>query len=257
MRRCSIFFSSKRGKQRRENGCVYWEKEGVMDMVKFAERNAEIQYRIEQACSRVGRPADEVQVVAVTKYIDTETTKQVMNAGCLHIGESRVQDAVPKWKQLGGEGTWHFIGHLQRNKAKEIVGRFEYLHALESLQLATELDKRCAAHQTKIKCFIQVNVSGEKTKFGISPAELNDFARSMANFSHIELAGLMTMAPNTPNREEVRPVFRELRQLQKELQRQQFAVPHLSMGMSQDFEIAIEEGATFVRLGTILVDKNV
>jgi pyridoxal phosphate enzyme (YggS family) len=225
-------------------------------MTNISERIAEVQHRIEQACSRVGRFPEEVQVVAVTKYVDFESTKQVLDAGCLHIGESRVQQAVPKWKELGQEGIWHFIGHLQRNKAKDIVGRFEYLHALESLQLATELDKRCANLDSKIKCFIQVNVSGEKTKFGISPVDLNDFARSMANFSHIELAGLMTMAPNTPNREEVRPVFRELRRLQKELQRQHFAVPHLSMGMSQDFEIAIEEGATFVRLGSILVGTS-
>lgn len=228
----------------------------MMEMRNFPERIAEIQHRVAQACKRAGRSAEEVNVVAVTKYIDIESTGQVMKAGCLHIGESRVQHAVPKWKQLGDRGTWHFIGHLQRNKAKEIVGRFEYLHALESLQLAAELDKRCAKDQTKIKCFIQVNVSGEKTKFGISPAELNDFARSMANFSHIELAGLMTMAPNTPNREEVRPVFRELRRLQTDLQSQQIAVPHLSMGMSQDFEVAIEEGATFVRLGSILVGTS-
>ncbi|MCH5584725.1 YggS family pyridoxal phosphate-dependent enzyme [Shimazuella sp. AN120528] len=228
----------------------------MIEMEHFSKRIAEIRHRVEKACERAGRSPDEVNIVAVTKYVDTEITNQVMNAGCLHIGESRVQQAVPKWKQLGDRGTWHFIGHLQRNKAKDIVGRFEYLHALESLQLAAELDKRCAALSTKIKCFIQVNVSGEKTKFGISPAELNDFAGSMANFSHIELAGLMTMAPNTPDREEVRPVFRELRHLQKELQRQQFAVPHLSMGMSQDFEVAIEEGATFVRLGSILVGTS-
>lgn len=228
----------------------------MMEMRKFQERVAEIQHRVGQACKRAGRNAEEVNVVAVTKYIDIESTERVLNAGCLHIGESRVQHAVPKWEQLGDKGVWHFIGHLQRNKAKEIVGRFEYLHALESLQLAAELDKRCEKHQTKIKCFIQVNVSGEKTKFGISPVELNDFARSMANFSHIELAGLMTMAPNTPNREEVRPVFRELRHLQKDLQRQHIAVPHLSMGMSQDFEVAIEEGATFVRLGSILVGTS-
>jgi pyridoxal phosphate enzyme (YggS family) len=225
-------------------------------MTRFAERITEIQQRIELACSRVGRDPKEVEVVAVTKYVDTETTKQVLESGCLHIGESRVQHAVPKWNQLGDKGTWHFIGHLQRNKAKEVVGRFEYFHALESLQLAAELEKRCAAGNHKIKCFLQVNVSGEKTKFGISPVELNDFVRSMANFSHIELVGLMTMAPNTPNREEVRPIFRELRDLQRELQRQKFAVPHLSMGMSQDFEIAIEEGATFVRLGSVLVGTS-
>jgi pyridoxal phosphate enzyme (YggS family) len=222
----------------------------------YAEKFKTVQERIRQACSRAGRNPSEVQVVAVTKYVDMETTKLVIDSGITHIGESRVQHAVPKWEQLGDRGTWHFIGHLQRNKAKDIVGRFEYLHALDSLQLASALETRCAAQNVRIKCFIQVNVSGEKTKFGISPVELNDFAMSMANFSHIELVGLMTMAPNTPNREEARPIFRELRHLQRELQSQKIAVPHLSMGMSQDFEIAVEEGATFVRLGSILVDKN-
>jgi pyridoxal phosphate enzyme (YggS family) len=225
-------------------------------MTKFWERKTEVQQCIEQACERVRRQPSEIQVVAVTKYVDVETTSGVLQAGFSHIGESRVQDAVPKWKKLGDQGTWHFIGHLQRNKAKEIVGRFQYLHALDNIKLAEELDKRCAQQEEKIKCFIQVNVSGEKTKFGISPVELNDFTRSMANFSHIEVAGLMTMAPNTSNREEVRPIFRELRHLQMELQRQKFAVPHLSMGMSQDFEIAIEEGATFLRLGSILVGTS-
>lgn len=225
-------------------------------MNRLSSRYSEVQRRIEQVCLRAGRQPSEVQVVAVTKYVGIESTKEVLENGFFHIGESRVQDAIPKWKQLGESGIWHFIGHLQRNKAKEIVGRFAYLHALDSLELAAELDKRCIMQGETIKCFIQVNVSGEKTKFGISPVELNDFAGSMANFSHIEVVGLMTMAPNTPHREEVRPIFRELRYLQKELQRQQFAVPHLSMGMSQDFEIAIEEGATFVRLGSILVGTS-
>lgn len=215
-----------------------------------------VQERINRACARAGRRPEEVQVVAVTKYVDTPTTKQILDAGCLHIGESRAQQAVPKWEQLGDRGTWHFIGHLQRNKAKDIVGKFSYFHALDSLSLATELDKRCVAQKTKLKCMIQVNISGEQTKFGISSRELNDFARSMANFSHIELVGLMTMAPNTPNANEIRPVFQELKRLQAGLQSLQIAVPHLSMGMSQDFEIAIEEGATFVRLGSVLVGDN-
>jgi pyridoxal phosphate enzyme (YggS family) len=215
-----------------------------------------VQERIERACARAGRRPEEVQVVAVTKYVDIPTTQQVLDAGCQHIGESRAQQAVPKWEQLGSRGIWHFIGHLQRNKAKDIVGKFSYFHALDSLSLAAELDKRCAAQKTTIKCMIQVNISGEQTKFGISSQELNDFARSMANFSHIELVGLMTMAPNTPNEKEIRPIFQELKRLQTGLQSQQIAVPHLSMGMSQDFEIAIEEGATFVRLGSVLIGDN-
>ncbi len=229
---------------------------GVDKMSELTERMAAVNERIKQACSRVGRNPNEVQVVAVTKYVDVEKTQEVLQGGFSHIGESRVQAAIPKWHQLGEQGTWHFIGHLQRKKAKEIVGKFEYLHSLNSFALAEELNRRCIQQETKIKCFIQVNVSGEKTKFGISPVELNDFSRSMANFTHIEIAGLMTMAPNTSQSEEIRPIFRELRHLQKELQRQQFAVPHLSMGMSQDFEIAIEEGATFLRLGSILVGTS-
>ncbi|SDY59897.1 YggS family pyridoxal phosphate-dependent enzyme [Thermoactinomyces sp. DSM 45892] len=227
-------------------------------MQELERRLREVQQRIEQACQRVGRDPAGVNVVAVTKYIDIEKTKHVLDAGCLHIGESRVQDAVPKWKELHNRGTWHMIGHLQRNKAKEVVGRFSYLHSLENIELAKEIDRRAQPIQAKMKCFIQVNISGEETKFGISRKELEDFTIEMANFSSIEVVGLMTMAPHIENREEIRSVFRELKECQHRLQKKQ--IPHvpmteLSMGMSQDFEIAIEEGATWIRLGSILVGE--
>lgn len=227
-------------------------------MQELEKRWNQIQQRIQHACHRVGRNPAEVNVVAVTKYVDLHKTRQVLDAGCLHIGESRVQNAVPKWQELHDRGTWHMIGHLQRNKAKEVVGRFSYLHSLESIELAKEIEKRAKPISAKMKCFIQVNVSGEETKFGISPEELEDFAIEMANFSSIEVVGLMTMAPNVENRDEIRSVFRSLKEYQHRLQMKQF--PHvpmteLSMGMSQDFEIAIEEGATWVRLGSILVGE--
>ncbi|SFJ91045.1 YggS family pyridoxal phosphate-dependent enzyme [Thermoflavimicrobium dichotomicum] len=216
----------------------------------------QIRSKIHQACQRANRDPKSVHVVAVTKYLDLEGTKQVLDAGLEHIGESRVQDAVPKWKQLGERGIWHFIGHLQRNKVKEVVGRFQYLHSLDRFSLAEEVNRRANQKDTVIHCFLQVNVSGEESKFGISPDELEDFSKEVANLSHIEIAGLMTMAPKVENPEEVRPVFRELKRLQQQLQKldhPRLGVPHLSMGMSQDFEIAIEEGATWVRIGSVLV----
>ncbi|TCS94614.1 YggS family pyridoxal phosphate-dependent enzyme [Hazenella coriacea] len=228
-------------------------------MGELIQRWEHIQQRIHQACHRVGRDSNEVQVVAVTKYVDLETTQHVLDLGLDHIGESRVQDAIPKWNMLGQRGTWHYIGHLQRNKAKEVVGRFKYVHSLDRYSLAEEIERRNQLQQTKTSCFIQVNVSGEESKFGISPSELEDFSIEMANFSSIEVAGLMTMAPIVDKPEEVRPVFRELKNLQQKLQglnHPRLSVPHLSMGMSQDFEIAIEEGATWIRLGSLLVGKG-
>ncbi|SHE61836.1 hypothetical protein SAMN05444392_10287 [Seinonella peptonophila] len=218
-----------------------------------------VQQRIIDSCHRVDRNPNDVQVVAVTKYVDVDTTQAVLDSGLNQIGESKVQDAVPKWKQIGDRGVWHFIGHLQRNKVKEIIGRFQYLHSLDRWSLAQELDKRLKQRGESMKCFLQVNVAQEKQKNGIYSHELKDFALDVANLSSIEIVGLMTMAPLTPNSEEVRPVFRELKRLQHELQQlqhPQIKVPHLSMGMSQDFEVAIEEGATWVRLGSVLVGKR-
>ncbi|RAL26025.1 YggS family pyridoxal phosphate-dependent enzyme [Thermoflavimicrobium daqui] len=216
----------------------------------------QVRTRIHEACHRVGRDPQDLHVVAVTKYLDLEETKQVLDTGFVHVGESRVQDAVPKWKNLGNRGIWHFIGHLQRNKVKDVIGRFQYLHSLDRFSLAEEVNKRALQKEINVRCFLQVNVSGEESKYGISPNQLDEFAKEVANLSQIEVVGLMTMAPKLERTEEVRPVFRELKRLQQRLQKldnPRLQVPHLSMGMSQDFDIAIEEGATWIRLGSILV----
>lgn len=234
------------------------ERKGIQ-MIQLRHRYEDVQRRIREACHRVGRDPKEVQIVAVTKYIDTEQTKQVLDLGLEHIGESRIQDALPKYEALK-RGTWHFIGHLQRNKVKNVIGNFSYLHSLDRFSLAEELDRRISQKGgPAIRCFLQVNVSGEETKFGINPSELEEFSLEVANLSNIEVVGLMTMAPIAERPEEVRPVFRELKHLQQKIQRlnhPRLQVPHLSMGMSQDFEIAIEEGATWIRLGTVLVGSG-
>ncbi len=225
----------------------------------LADRWNAIHQRIVQASHRVGRDPNEINVVTVTKYLDVEQTKEILDLGLDHIGENRTQQALLKWKELGDRGTWHFIGRLQRRKVKDILNRFTYLHSLDRFSLAQEIEKRAKAQNTSLKCFIQVNVSGEKTKTGISPQDLKEFSLEVANLSSIEIVGLMTMAPKTDNPEEVRPLFRELREKQRELQQlnqPQLTVPHLSMGMSQDFEVAIEEGATWIRLGSVLVGER-
>ena len=161
-----------------------------------------------------------------------------------------------KYHRLNGKGTWHFIGTLQSRKVKEVVEIFDYIHSLDRLSLAKEIEKRATK---KIKCFIQVNVSGEKTKHGLEPSELIPFVNELQPFSKIEIVGLMTMAPNEDDPENTRPFFRQLKQLQlevKQLQLDYAPCDELSMGMSNDFQVAIEEGATFIRLGTSLVGNE-
>lgn len=229
-------------------------------MNELRQRWEQIRETIATACARAGRDLHDVRVVAVTKYVDLDTTRAVLEAGIEDIGESRVQEAVPKFEALNGRGIWHFIGHLQRNKVKDVINRFTYIHSLDRYSLAKEIQSRAEKADKRVKCFIQVNVSGEETKHGIAPEELMDFAREVAETCpRIQVVGLMTMAPKTEQPEEVRPFFRRLKQLQIDLQKlgdPRLQVPHLSMGMSQDYPIAVEEGATFLRLGSVLVGRQ-
>ncbi|HJV44806.1 MAG TPA: YggS family pyridoxal phosphate-dependent enzyme [Bacillota bacterium] len=219
----------------------------------------QVKRRIDEACERSNRNPDEVQMVAVTKYSTLETTKAALDAGLLHLGESKVQDAVPKWEQLGERGIWHFIGHLQTNKVKNIIGRFPYVHSLDRESLALELQKWGKKENVVTKCFVQVNVSGESSKFGIDSKEVLEFVKKTSKMSNIEIFGLMTMAPFVVDPEEARPVFRRLKELQLEVQNLNLpnvSALHLSMGMSNDFDVAVEEGATFIRLGSVLVGQE-
>jgi hypothetical protein len=227
-----------------------------MDMELLKQRMQSIEERIQAACERANRKREEVKIIAVTKYVDAEAIRELLDAGIEHIGENRVQDGLPKYEQYGDRGTWHFIGHLQTNKAKEVVGRFPYIHSLDRLSLAEELNKRGEALNQVVFCFLQLNISGEETKFGLSPNDVLAFLRETSNMRHIKIIGLMTMAPVVENTEDARPVFRGLYEWKDRIN--EWAFPHahveeLSMGMSSDFEVAIEEGATYIRLGSVLV----
>lgn len=227
--------------------------------MSLKERIEHIEQRVKEACERSGRSIDEVNIVAVTKYVSLDTTRSVLDEGISHIAENRPQNALPKWEALGGRGTWHFIGNLQSNKVKDVIGRFQYIHSLDRLSLARELDKRAAAKGTQVLAFLQVNVSGESSKQGIQPHEAAAFLKETVGLPHVKIIGLMTMAPIVEDPEQTRPVFRALRELRDDLNAQGLSkepLKELSMGMSDDFEIAIEEGATWVRLGTLLVGKG-
>ncbi|WP_019636221.1 YggS family pyridoxal phosphate-dependent enzyme [Paenibacillus fonticola] len=227
--------------------------------MSLKERIQQVEHRVLAACERSGRQRDDVKVVAVTKYVSLETTGLLLDEGIAHIGENRPQRAVPKWEALGGRGIWHFIGSLQTNKVKDVIGKFQYIHSLDRLSLAKELEKRAAALGITVSVFLQVNVSGESSKQGIRPEEAAQFLKEVAALSHVKVIGLMTMAPIEEDPELTRPVFRRLRELRDQLNAQQISqepLTELSMGMSGDFEVAIEEGATWIRLGTILVGKG-
>ena len=223
----------------------------------LAERIQAVESRISAACERSGRSRDDVQVIAVTKYVSLAATGEAIQAGLRQIGENRWQDAEPKWRAYEHQATWHYIGSLQTNKVKEVVGRFSFIHSLDRVSLAEAIEKRARALGVRVPCFIQVNVSGEESKHGLSPQDVKPFLEKLKEFPHIQPYGYMTMAPYEAEPESTRPVFRGLRQLRDELnQALSEPIEHLSMGMSNDFEVAIEEGATWVRLGSILVGKE-
>ncbi|XEC96880.1 YggS family pyridoxal phosphate-dependent enzyme [Paenibacillus tarimensis] len=235
----------------------------------LAERIASVEERIRAACERSGRSREEIRIIAVTKYVTAATAKEVLKSGLNHLGENRWQHAEEKWRVISGasgdeskvgsgigQPVWHFIGTLQTNKVRDVIGKFTYIHSLDRLSLAQAIDKKAAQLGIQVPCFIQVNVSGEDSKHGLPPEQLFRFASELAHLDHIKIEGLMTMAPFASEPELTRPVFRELRRLRDELNGRAILrepATGLSMGMSGDFEIAVEEGANWVRLGTILV----
>jgi pyridoxal phosphate enzyme (YggS family) len=201
------------------------------------------------------RAAQPVTIVAVTKGFGTDAVRAALAAGIADIGENRVQEAVQKQDELGvgGKGLgirWHLIGHLQRNKARVVVGRFDIVHSLDSLELATELNRRL---QAPLRVLLQVNVAGESQKSGCAPGETPALARQVAGLEHLRLEGLMTMAPLTDDEDAQRRTFRGLRVLRDRIKEEEgLWLPTLSMGMSGDYASAAQEGATVIRLGTVL-----
>lgn len=211
--------------------------------------------RLAQVRAEVARLASQpVTVVAVTKGFGSEAIRAAVAAGVVDIGENRVQEALHKQDELGVEGQslgirWHLIGHLQRNKAKHVPGRFELVHSVDSLALATELDKRA----TGLRVLLQVNVAGEEQKSGCAPQEASGLARHIAALDNLRLEGLMTVGPFTDDVDVQRRVFRGLRVLRDTIKEETGVwLPTLSMGMSGDYATALAEGATVIRLGTAL-----
>lgn len=213
--------------------------------------NADLVWQqVETARNKANRQ-DQVNVIAVTKYVDVATTEALVKTGIQHIGENRVDKFLEKYQALKEyDLTWHLIGSLQRRKVKDVINLVDYFHALDSVKLAQEIQKR-AEHP--IKCFLQVNISGEESKHGFAPDELDDVLAEIAQLDKIEIVGLMTMAPFEASQEELQDIFSKTHQLQKQLEKKQLKnmpFSELSMGMSRDFEVAIANGATYVRIGT-------
>lgn len=212
-----------------------------------------VRQRIAAACARAGRDPAEVTLLAVSKGQAPEVVRAAADLGLTLFGENKVQEARAKIPLCPGRLRWHLVGHLQSNKAREAVHWFEMIQSVDSLALAAELQKQADKAAKTVPVLIEVNVAGEASKFGYRPEALLAELAALNAFPRLELHGLMTLAPWTPDPEKVRPVFRRLRELKAECeQRLGASLAHLSMGMSGDFEVAIEEGATLVRIGTAL-----
>lgn len=220
---------------------------------------AEVRRRIQEAAERAGRSAGEIQLVAVTKTVEVDKIKQIIGQGVKVLGENRVQEMLSKMPQFPGDIQWHMIGHLQRNKVKYIVGRVSMIQSLDRWSLAEEIQKRAEKKDVAVPVLVQVNLAGEDTKFGLAGNEVLDFLTDVARLDKIRVKGLMTIAPYVQDPEEVRPVFREMRHLADNLRGKipGVSMDYLSMGMTNDFEVAIEEGANMVRIGSALFGPRI
>ena len=218
------------------------------------ENIKEIEKRIALAAARSGRQASEITLVAVSKTVDPDKVRMAYELGIRHFGENRVQELQRKVAELP-EASWHMIGRLQTNKVKDVVGQVKLIHSLDRWKLAEELEKRGLKAGVQVPALIEVNISGEKQKAGFPASEVKDVLESAAQFKSLRIYGLMTMAPLTGQAELSRPIFRELYSMQQQLSKNSYTnveLKYLSMGMSDDFEVAIEEGANIVRIGTAL-----
>jgi len=224
----------------------------------FAENLNVIRRRIAAACARAGRAETAVTLLAVSKTHPPETIQAAVACGQLHFGENKIQEAKAKIPLCPGKARWQFIGHLQSNKVRDAVELFEMIQGVDSLAIAREISKRAEQAARRMPILLEVNVAGEGSKFGYQPAALLTELAELNALPKIEIHGLMAIPPFTPVPEKSRPYFQKLRELKIQAEQLLGApLPHLSMGMSGDFEVAIEEGATIVRIGTALFGERV
>lgn len=220
----------------------------------IADNIARVEEQIQAACARAGRKREEITLIAVTKTVEPEQIRQAMDCGITRLAENRVQELTRKYDQLPG-ADWHLIGHLQSNKVKYIVDKVSLIHAVESVGLAREIDRQSEKCGKISDILLEVNVSGEESKFGLSPETVQETLSQMAEFSHIRVRGLMTMAPLLANEKEIRHIFSTLYKISVDNARNPYdnvSMEYLSMGMSNDFPLAIAEGATHIRVGRAL-----
>jgi pyridoxal phosphate enzyme (YggS family) len=224
-----------------------------LNEAEIADRLAEVRARVAQAAARVGRRPDDVAIVGVAKRHPVESIAAAARAGLTDVGESYAQEMAAKMDALPGAPiAWHFIGRLQRNKVKLVVGRAALVHAVDSIDLAHEIARRAAERGVVQPILVAVSAAGEAQKTGVDPAEAGALVDAIAALPALEVRGLMTMPPWPESAEDSRPYFRDLRRIRDDLARPGRPLPHLSMGTTGDLEVAVEEGATLVRVGTAL-----
>ncbi len=219
----------------------------------------DILQRVKAAAEKSGRRLEDINIIAVTKTIAEDRIKNVYDYGLRDMGENRVQELMEKYDKLPGDCRWHLIGHLQTNKVKYIIDKVEMIHSVDSIELAKEINARAARHGRKVDILLQVNVSGEESKFGIKPEQVDEYVNILSSMENISLRGLMTIAPYAQNPQDIRPVFRNLYNIYIDIKRKRIDnvyMDYLSMGMSNDYEIAIEEGSNIIRIGTSIFGKR-
>lgn len=225
-------------------------------METIADNIRAVRQRIDDACRRAGRNPNEVTLIAVTKAFDSTRITEAVREGVCDIGENFVKELLQKREQvLDGNIRWHFIGHVQTNKVKSLVEVVHLIHSVDSYRVAQEVEKRASKVSRTVDVLLEINTTGEATKYGVPPEEAKALVKKIAPFEHVRIRGLMTIGPFSPDPEESRPCFRKLRELSESIAAQSIEnveMTHLSMGMTNDFEVAVEEGATLVRLGTAL-----
>jgi pyridoxal phosphate enzyme (YggS family) len=232
----------------------------MKDELDYIAKNLEdVKVRVKLAAEKSGRRAEDIKIIAVTKTVLPEKIIKIVKEGIIDLGENRVQELVEKYDIISEECNWHLIGHLQTNKVKYIVDKISMIHSVDRLELAREIQKRAEVFGKTVDVLIQVNVSGEETKFGVSPDSVYDLVKGISKFGNIKVKGLMTIAPYCEEPENIRCVFRNLRDLALDIVKEKndnITMDILSMGMSNDFEVAIEEGANMIRIGTALFGKR-
>ena len=224
------------------------------------ENLRDVEERIAKACERVGRDKNEVTLIAVSKTKPVEAIREAMEYGAVHFGENKVQEIVDKYETISEPLNWHMIGHLQRNKVKYIVDKVVLIHSVDSLRLAEQIHEEAKKKQVIVPILIEINVAGEESKFGVKPEETFDLVKQISLLSNVKIMGLMTIAPFVSNPEDNRVHFKKLYELNIDIKSKNIdnvCMDVLSMGMTGDYEVAVEEGATMVRVGTgIFGERN-